>query len=162
MEALTEEIFFPANSWQFEAMTIQCTGNITSWIFRATENLALPSGMPQFGIMSLNISIGSTFSGAGELRGQGPVYEYVLQDPIEVRGNAFLVIQFPNNGTESLQLEMLDAGEGNAPVSCRSFRIQDSIVEITADNRHIPLVAPVMGKCYALHSSSFSVAIDSS
>ena len=146
MEVLTVdgEGFSPANTWRFEAITFQCTGNITSWIFRATENLALPSGLPLFGITNLNIPIDSTFSGEGELRGQGPVYEYVLQDPIEVRGNAFLVIQFPYNGTESLQLEMLDAGEGNAPLSCRSFRISD-FVELTEDTRNIPLVTPVMG-----------------
>lgn len=145
MEALTDsQGFSPANRWQFDSMRLNCTGNITSWIFRATENLALPSGIPQFGILNLNIPVGTTFSGEGELIGQGPVYEYVLQDPIEVRGDAFLSILFPNNGTESLQLEMLDLGQGNAPLSERTFRISDFVV-LTQDIRHIPLVIPVMG-----------------
>ena len=54
---------------------------------------------------------------AEELTGNGPVYEYVLQEPVEVQEGDILGIELIQRGAEELKFEFLDLGNGNTSVS---------------------------------------------
>jgi len=109
---------FTVRQWAFPSMVFNCTGNVTRWIFRA-QDTGLNNGMfPQIStwrdvpfirfttFQRINVS-----GSAEELTGDGPVYEYVLQEPVSVEEGDVLGIGLPVvnlNNVEQLDFEFLD------------------------------------------------------
>ena len=86
---------------------------------------------------------------AEELTGNGPVYEYVLQEPVEIQEGDILGIEFIQMGAEELQFVFQDLGVGNAPdsyprtVAARSI---DTRFVLTRNRRYLPLITAVIGE----------------
>ena len=151
-------------TWVFPSMVFNCTGNITRWIFRAEEtgnnNTVLPrmstwrrdthrTRLVQFRRISQSGS-------ADELTGNGPVYEYVLQEPVEVQEGDVLGIELIQMGAEELKFEFLDLGNGSAPLSYhRTFlleiiRFPPARQDVIWDWQYVPLITAVIGKYLTL------------
>ena len=89
---------------------------------------------------------------AEELTGNGPVYEYVLQEPVEVQEGDVLGIDLIQRGAEELKFEFLDLGNGNTSVSYhRNFSL--AIInfppprrDVTWDWQYLPLITAMIGK----------------
>ena len=138
-------------------MVFNCTGTITKWIFRAEETGNNDELFPK---ISTWREIGFTQSttdfirisrsgSAGELTGNGPVYEYVLQEPVAVREGDILGIDLRPSGTDELKFEFLDLGDGNAPESyhrTNSGRFINIAQSIASDRRYVPLITAVIGE----------------
>ena len=138
-------------------MVFNCTGTITKWIFRAEETGNNDELFPK---ISTWREIGFTQSttdfirisrsgSAGELTGNGPVYEYVLQEPVAVQEGDVLGIDLRPSGTDELKFEFLDLGDGNAPESyhrTNSGRFINIAQSIASDRRYVPLITAVIGE----------------
>ena len=138
-------------------MVFNCTGTITRWIFRAEETGNNDELFPK---ISTWREIGFTQSttdfirisrsgSAGELTGNGPVYEYVLQEPVVVQEGDILGIDLRPSGTDELKFEFLDLGDGNAPESyhrTNSGRFINIAQSIASDRRYVPLITAVIGE----------------
>ena len=138
-------------------MVFNCTGTITRWIFRAEETGNNDELFPK---ISTWREIGFTQSttdfirisrsgSAGELTGNGPVYEYVLQEPVAVQEGDILGIDLRPSGTDELKFEFLDLGDGNAPESyhrTNSGRFINIAQSIASDRRYVPLITAVIGE----------------
>ena len=138
-------------------MVFNCTGTITKWIFRAEETGNNDELFPK---ISTWREIGFTQSttdfirisrsgSAGELTGNGPVYEYVLQEPVAVQEGDILGIDLRPSGTDELKFEFLDLGDGNAPESyhrTNSGRFINIAQSIASDRRYVPLITAVIGE----------------
>ena len=138
-------------------MVFNCTGTITKWIFRAEETGNNDELFPK---ISTWREIGFTQSttdfirisrsgSAGELTGNGPVYEYVLQEPVAVQEGDILGIDLRPSGTDELKFEFLDLGDGNAPESyhrTNSGRFINIAQSIASDRRYVPLIIAVIGE----------------
>ena len=137
-------------------MVFNCTGTITKWIFRAERigsNELFPkiSTWREIGFtQSITDFVRISRSGsAGELTGNGPVYEYVLQEPVEVQEGDILGIDLRSSGTDELKFEFLDLGDGNAPESyhrTNSGRFINIAQSIASDRRYVPLITAVIGE----------------
>ena len=85
---------------------------------------------------------------AAELTGNGPVYEYVLQEPVEVQEGDILGFDLSPEGDEELQFVFQDLGDGNAPDSyprtnvARNFDTRS----VTRNRRYLPLITAVIGE----------------
>ena len=144
-------------------MVFNCTGNITRWIFRAerigNNNDRVPK-LTTWRELGFTRSITdfariSRSGSAEELTGNGPVYEYVLQEPVEVQEGDFLGFDLSPEGDEELQFVFLNLGVGNAPDSYfRSFA--GSNIDITPsrllarlvarNQQYLPLITAVIGE----------------
>ena len=138
-------------------MVFNCTATITKWIFRAEETGNNDELFPK---ISTWREIGFTQSttdfirisrsgSAGELTGNGPVYEYVLQEPVAVQEGDILGIDLRPSGTDELKFEFLDLGDGNAPESyhrTNSGRFINIAQSIASDRRYVPLITAVIGE----------------
>ena len=156
----------PSNNvrqWVFPSMVFNCTGNITRWIFRAEETGNNNERVPQMSTWrNLTFTLSTTdfirisrSGSAEELTGNGPVYEYVLQEPVEVQEGDFLGFDLSPEGDEELQFVFLNLGVGNAPDSYfRSFA--GSNIDITPsrllarlvarNQQYLPLITAVIGE----------------
>ena len=164
---------FTVRQWVFPSMVFNCTGNVTRWIFRA-QNTGLDTEM--FPQISTWRDIPSTplptdfqrisVSGSAELTGDGPVYEYVLQEPVSVQEGDILGIGLPvvnlRENVEQLDFEFLDLGNGNAPNSYRRFffgrnintallATRDQPFGVTRDQQYVPLITAVIGEYHKFH-----------
>ena len=85
---------------------------------------------------------------AEELTGNGPVYEYVLQEPVEVQEGDILGFDLSPEGDEELQFVFQNFGPGNAPVSyARSFTAMTINTQlVTRNRRYLPLITAVIGE----------------
>ena len=85
---------------------------------------------------------------AAELTGNGPVYEYVLQEPVEAQEGDILGFELSPEGDEELQFVFLDLGRGNAPDSyARSFTANMINTQfVTRIRRYLPLITAVIGE----------------
>ena len=93
---------FTVRQWVFPSMVFNCTGNITRWIFRAQDTGLDTEMFPQIStwrdIPSLRLTTFHRISVSGsveELTGDGPVYEYVLQEPVSVQEGDILGLRLP-------------------------------------------------------------------
>ena len=138
-------------------MVFNCTGTITKWIFRAerigNNNELFPkiSTWREIGFTQSTTDFAriSCSGSAEELTGNGPVYEYVLQEPVEVQEGDILGIDLRPSGTDELKFEFLDLGDGNAPESyhrTNSGRFINIAQSIASDRRYVPLITAVIGE----------------
>ena len=150
----------PSNNirqWVFPSMVFNCTGNITRWIFRAEETGNNNDKVPRMSTWRDLVSTPSVTTdftrisrsgSAEELTGNGPVYEYVLQEPVEVQEGDFMGFDLSPEGDEELQFVFLDLGGGNAPVSyprtnvARNFDTRSA----TRNRQYLPLITAVIGE----------------
>ena len=135
-------------------MVFNCTGNITRWIFRAEETGNINDKVPRmstwrdpFTPRPTDFIRISQSGSAEELTGNGPVYEYVLQEPVEVQEGDILGIDLSLEGDEELQFVFLDLGDGNAPDSyARAFAGNNIDTRFaTRNRRYLPLITAVIG-----------------
>ena len=148
-------------------MVFNCTGNITRWIFRAEETGNNNTVFPQMSTWRRDIHRTSVVQfnrisqsgSAAELTGNGPVYEYVLQEPIEVQEGDVLGIELIQMGAEELKFEFLDLGNGSAPLSYhRTFLLgiiwfPPARQDVIWDWQYVPLITAVIGK-YLTHTNT--------
>ena len=138
-------------------MVFNCTGNITRWIFRAEETGNNNDRIPQMSTWRSNIFTSPTTDfnrisrsgSAEELTGDGPVYEYVLQEPVEVQEGDILGFDLSPEGDEELQFVFLDLGVGNAPDSYHRPNSANNIniAQFVIRNRqYLPLITAVIGE----------------
>ena len=144
-------------------MAFNCTGNITRWIFRAEETGNNNDRVPRmstwrdltFTASTTDFARISRSGSAEELTGNGPVYEYVLQEPVEVQEGDILGFDLSPEGDEELQFVFLDLGAGNASDSYfRNFladniNIAPSRVAaglVTRNQQYLPLITAVIGE----------------
>ena len=157
---------FTVRQWVFPSMVFNCTGNITRWIFRAQDTGLDTEMFPQIStwrdIPSLRLTTFQRISVSGsaeELTGDGPVYEYVLQEPVSVQEGDVLGIGLPvvnlSDIVEQLDFEFLDLGDGNAPDSYRRTFFGMSITFaspfVTRDRQYVPLITAVIGEYRKFH-----------
>ena len=85
---------------------------------------------------------------AAELTGNGSVYEYVLQEPVEIQEGDILGFDLSPEGDEELQFVFLDLGIGNAPDSyARTVAGNNFNTALAARNRrYLPLITAVIGE----------------
>ena len=168
---------FVVRQWVFPSMVFNCSGNVTRWIFRAQET-GLDSGeFPRISTWRDSpftpqttdfVRVGASGS-AEELTGDGPVYEYVLQEPVSVQEGDILGIELPvgfqgnfRDNVEQLDFEFLDMGDGNAPDSFRRsfFGRSVNIAQLASgvnpfglirDQQYVPLIAAVIGEYHEFH-----------
>ena len=148
--------------WLFPGIKFTCNGNVTSWIFRAEVGRGPGSNniLPELPLMNIwrenantplnpdDYQVEARSGSEEELVGDGPVYEYVLQSPVEVREDDVFGIFLPYGGDERLRLLFSDLGDGGAPISYRRTvvgAIFDTLAFDT-DERYISLVTAVIGK----------------
>ena len=145
--------------WLFSSIVFNCSGNITKWIFQARLNPAGNDGsLPEFQVWREHVATANVLDDyirvtprdgvADSQTFDGPVFEYVLNPPIEVQeGYIFGVHANENN---SIFVEYLDMGEGNAPASYyyRSLLSTPVLRAGTLDQRFLPLVTAVISKSY--------------
>ena len=152
----------PSNNvrqWIFPSMVFNCTGNITRWIFRA-ERTGNNNKVPQMSTwreaaFSPNVITDFTrvsrSGSVAELTGNGPVYEYVLLEPVEVQVGDFLGFDLSPEGDEELQFVFQDFGRGNAPdsyartIAGSNINIASSQT-VTRIRRYLPLITAVIGE----------------
>ena len=138
-------------------MVFNCTGNITRWIFRAEETGNNNERVPRMSTwrertfipnVTTDFTQISRSGSAEELTGNGPVYEYVLQEPVAVQEGDFLGFDLSPEGDEELQFVFLDFGRGNAPVSYPRVNVasQFDIRFTTMNQRFVPLITAVIGE----------------
>ena len=157
---------FTVRQWVFPSMVFNCTGNVTRWIFRAQDTGLDTEMFPQIStwrdIPSLRLTTFQRISVSGsaeELTEDGPVYEYVLQEPVSVQEGDILGIQLPvenfQNNLEQLDFEFLDMGDGNAPESYRrtfsGISINIASLLVTRDRQYVPLITAVIGEYHEFH-----------
>ena len=140
-------------------MVFNCTGNITRWIFRAEERGNNNDSVPRMSTWRSTIFTPTTtdfirvsLSGsAAELTGNGPVYEYILQEPVDVQEGDYLGFDLSPEGDEELQFVFLDLGAGNAPdsyartIAGSNINIASSQF-VTRNQRYLPLITAVIGE----------------
>ena len=138
-------------------MVFNCTGNITRWIFRAEETGNNNERVPRMSTWrNLTFTLSTTdfirisrSGSAGELTGNGPVYEYVLQEPVEVQEGDFLGFDLSPEGDEELQFVFLDLGVGNVPDSYYRPNSANNIniaQFVTRNQQYLPLITAVIGE----------------
>ena len=147
-------------------MVFNCSGNVTRWVFRAQETGLNSGEFPRISTwrdFSFTpqttdfVRVGASGS-AEELTGDGPVYEYVLQELVSVQEGDILGIELPTtfrgDNVEQLDFEFLDMGDGNAPDSFRRtfFGVSVDIARfVTRDQQYVPLIAAVIGEYHECH-----------
>ena len=144
--------------WLFPSIVFNCSGNITKWIFQARMNPEGNDGsLPEFQVWREHVTTANvpddysvvSRDDVAELQDvDGPVFEYVLNPPIEVQeGYIFGVHANENN---RIIVEFLDMGDGNAPASYyyRSLLSIPVLRAGTLDQRFLPLVTAVISKSY--------------
>ena len=96
-----------------------------------------------------------------ELTGNVPVYEYVLQEPVEVQEGDFLGFDLSPEGDEELQFVFQNLGAGNAPVSyARSFTAMTINTQlVTRNRRYVPLITAVIGENVYMASDRHKVVM---
>ena len=100
--------FNNVRQWIFPSMVFNCTGNITRWIFRAEETRNNNERVPRmstwrsnpFTVPTTDFNRISQSGSAEELTGNGPVYEYVLQEPVAVQEGDILGFDLSPEGDE--------------------------------------------------------------
>ena len=137
-------------------MVFNCTGNITRWIFRAEETGNNNERVPRMSTWrDLTFTLSTTdfirisrSGSAEELTGNGPVYEYVLQEPVAVQEGDFLGFDLSPEGDEELQFVFLDLGVGNVPDSYRRNTADSNIdiQRVLRNRRYLPLITAVIGE----------------
>ena len=138
-------------------MVFNCTGNITRWIFRAEETGNNDEKVPRMSTwrdLVSTPSITTDFNrisrsgSAEELTGNGPVYEYVLQQPVAVQEGDFLGFDLSPEGDEELRFVFLDFGRGNAPDSYPRTNVASNFDtrSTTMNQRFVPLITAVIGE----------------
>ena len=139
-------------------MMFNCTGNITRWIFRAEETRNNNDRVPRMSTWrDLTFTLSTTdfirisrSGSAGELTGNGPVYEYVLQEPVAVQERDFLGFDLSPEGDEELQFVFLDFGCGNAPDSYARTVVGSNFNTaaqfVTRNQQYLPLITAVIGE----------------
>ena len=139
-------------------MVFNCTGNITRWIFRAEETGNNNERVPRmstwrsnrFTLTPSDFNRISQSGSAEELTGSGPVYEYVLQEPVAVQEGDFLGFDLSPEGDEELQFVFLDFDVGNAPDSyartIAGSNFNTAAQLITRNRRYLPLITAVIGE----------------
>ena len=150
-------------------MVFNCTGNITRWIFRAERTGNNNDRVPRMSTWRENTFTPTTtdftrvsLSGSvEELTGNGPVYEYVLQEPVEVQERDILGFDLSPEGDEKLQFVFLDLGVGNAPDSyARSFISMTINTQlVTRNRRYVPLITAVIGENVYMASDRHKVVM---
>jgi len=156
---------FTVRQWVFPGIVFNCIGNVTRWIFRA-QGTGLNNGMfPQIStwrdvpfVRFTTLQRISVSGSAEELTGDGPVYEYVLQEPVSVQEGDVLGIGLPvvnQNNVEQLDFEFRNLGDGNAPNSYRRTFFGMSITFasplVTTDRQYVPLITAVIGEYHKFH-----------
>ena len=157
---------FTVRQWVFPGMVFNCTGNVTRWIFRARDTGLSTEMFPQIStwrdVPFIRLTTFHRISVSGsveELTGDGPVYEYVLQEPVSVQEGDVLGIGLPvvnlSDIVEQLDFEFLDLGDGNAPDSYRRTFFGMSITFasplVTRDRQYVPLITAVIGEYHEFH-----------
>ena len=148
--------FINARQWVFPSMVFNCTGNITRWIFRAEETGNNNERVPRMSTWRDHVSTPSVTTdftqisqsgSAEELTGNGPVYEYVLQEPVAVQEGDILGFDL-SPGDEELQFVFLDLGVGNVPDSYRRNFANSNIdiQRVLRNQRYLPLITAVIGE----------------
>ena len=138
-------------------MVFNCTGNITRWIFRAEETGNNNERVPRMSTwrertfipnVTTDFTQISQSGSAEELTGNGPVYEYVLQKPVEVQEGDILGFDLSPEGDEELQFVFLDLGVGNVPDSYRRNTADSNIdiQRVLRNRRYLPLITAVIGE----------------
>ena len=140
----------------FPSMVFNCTGNIIRWIFRAERIGNNNERVPRMSTWrNLTFTPSTTdfirvsqSGSAEELTGNGLVYEYVLQEPVEVQEGDFLGFDLSPEGDEELQFVFLDLGVGNAPNSYRRNTADSNIdiQRVLRNRRYLPLITAVIGE----------------
>ena len=85
---------------------------------------------------------------AMELTGNGPLYEYVLHEPVEVQEGDILGFDLSPEVDEDLQFVFLDLGAENAPVSYPrtvAARSIDTRFVLRRNRQYVPLITAVIG-----------------
>ena len=158
---------FTVRQWVFPSMVFNCTGNVTRWIFRAHDTGLDTEMFPQistwrdvpFTRPTTDFERVSVSGSEEELIGDGPVYEYILQEPVSVQEGDVLGIQLPvenfQNNLEQLDFEFLDMGDGNAPESYRrtfsGISINIASLLVTRDQQYVPLITAMIGEYHKFH-----------
>ena len=137
-------------------MVFNCTGTITRWIFRAEETGNNNDIFPEistwrglsFTQSTTDFTRISRSGSAEELTGNGPVYEYVLQEPVEVQEGDILGFDLSPEGDEELQFVFMDLGVGNVPNSYRRNLAEPNIDTrfVIRNRRYLPLITAVIGE----------------
>ena len=138
-------------------MVFNCTGNITRWIFRAERTGNNNDTVPRMStwrdlvstpIVTTDFVRISRSGSVAELTGNGPVYEYVLQEPAEVQEGDILGFDLSPEGDEELQFVFLDLGVGNVPNSYRrNLAVPNIDIQSALRNqRYLPLIIAVIGE----------------
>ena len=139
-------------------MVFNCTGNITRWIFRAEETGNNNERVPRMSTWrNLTFTPSTTdfirvsqSGSAEELTGNGLVYEYVLQEPVEVQEGDFLGFDLSPEGDEELQFVFLDLGAGNASDSyartVAGSNFNTAARFVTRNQQYLPLITAVIGE----------------
>ena len=150
--------FNNVRQWIFPSMVFNCTGNITRWIFRAEETGNNNERVPRmstwrsnpFTTTTTDFSRTSQSGSAEELTGNGPVYEYVLQEPVEIQEGDFLGFDLSPEGDEELQFVFQNFGVGNAPDSyartIAGSNFNTAAQLITRNQQYLPLITVVIGE----------------
>ena len=94
---------FTVRQWVFPSMVFNCTGNVTRWIFRAHDTGLDTEMFPQistwrdvpFTRPTTDFERVSVSGSEEELIGDGPVYEYILQESVSVQEGDVLGIGLP-------------------------------------------------------------------
>ena len=144
-------------------MVFNCTGTITRWIFRAEETVNNNDIFPEISTwreLSFTQSITdfvriSRSGSAEELTGNGPLYEYVLQEPVEVQEGDILGIELRPRDNE-IKFEFLDLGDGNAPESyhrTNSRRLINTAQSVASNRQYVLLITAVIGEYVKAHTS---------
>ena len=149
--------FNNVRQWIFPSMVFNCTGNITRWIFRAEETGNNNERVPRMSTwrertfipnVTTDFTQISRSGSAEELTGNGPVYEYVLQEPVEIQEGDILGFDLSPEGDEELQFVFLDLGVGNVPDSYRRNSAESNIdiQRVLRNRRYLPLITAVIGE----------------
>ena len=144
-------------------MVFNCTGTITRWIFRAEETGNNNDIFPEISTWrELSFTQSTTdfvrisrSGSAEELTGNGPLYEYVLQEPVEVQEGDILGIELRPRDDE-FKFEFLDLGNGNAPESyhrTNSRRLINTAQSVASNRQYVPLITAVIGEYVKAHTS---------
>ena len=137
-------------------MVFNCTGTISRWIFRAEETGNNNDIVPRISTWrELSFTQSTTdfvrisrSGSAEELTGNGPVYEYILQEPVEVQEGDILGFELRPSDDE-LKFEFLDLGDGNAPESyhrTNSGRFINIAQSVASNRQYVPLITAVIGE----------------
>ena len=144
--------------WLFPSIVFNCSGNITKWIFQARLNPAGNDGsLPEFQVWREHVAAANVPDDYIRVPRDGvadsqtfddPVYEYVLNPPIEVQDGYIFGVRANENNR--IFVEYLDMGEGNASASYyySTLLLIPVLRAGTLDQRFLPLVTAEISESY--------------